>query len=556
MIPRLSLYGRPMPLPPTSPFLEGSFRSIAIVEPTLGFHREQPSMDLPPGATPYSDNFIMREGALEPRPMLALSSSTPNPMQVAVTGLFNSVDVNGNNFPLLSGTTRVAFLSSTSWSVASYVSAGGMNDAPSASTISYWDMAQVYAPDPDQNVVVMANGSNQSLYCWASGTTVFSTLTEAPPARYITAFDNYLIAFNIIDPSGAHFVQRVQWSDRGNPFSWTPASGSLAGNEDLLAMNGAGTRIMANENRLILFSTEEIWQGFEGTFPSVFQFQPLDRTTGCPFPWTAVMTQDGIYFLSSDYRVYKLDKSGGPSVVVSEPVHKSIRDAIAYPERSWSVYDPLTNHYCLFYPVTGGSGTPQQALYLNLSTGAWAPQSFDPVSGGLSLTRGAQGFTPSSAATIWSQTSTAGITWAQAQGSWSGQLAQQVSATNLLYVGSSSGTAYVMASTYTSDAGTPVTCYWRSGSLGGGQPQWQKTVRELRIDYQTDSASSLTLQMSTNQGTTFDAGVAQTLPAQSGESQAIFYPYVAGRYPSFKVSQTGTRARLYRFWVELVGQGR
>ena len=543
---RQSLFGVPMPrMPSTS--------STMIVEPTLGFDVSQPSMDLRPGQTPSSDNYILREGALEPRPMLA-STGTPA-IAGPILGAWGSVDVNGVGYPVISNQSRVAYYNGTAWSVASYVSAGGINDPPSTSSVDHWDLGQVYAPIPDQNIVIMAAPSAQSMYCWASGATVFSTLSEAPMAMHVTCFDNYVVAFNIQDGSGKKFVQRVQWSDRGDPFSWTPKSSSLAGNEDLLAMNGAGMHVIANENRLILFSTQEIWQGFTAQFPNTFVFQPLDLTTGCPFHRTATMTQTGVFFLGGDFRVYYLAETGGPAQLVGDPIHRRLRETIDLPERAFGIYDPITNHYQLHYCVKGGSGRPQRALYLNLTTGKWAPQSFDATGGALALTTAFSSTAPSSAGTTWSAASTAGLKWNTVAGTWADQGATDNSVP-VTYAAASTGTIGAFSSAATSDLGSDVLCYWQSSSLMGDQPQVQKTIREFRVDYQTTSNSSLTLQWSVNQGASFDAGTGLNLPASSGESQAIQYPYVAARYPSFKVSQQGSRARAERFWIEYTVGGR
>jgi len=543
---RLSTFGGPMPkMPSTS--------STMIVEPTLGYDVSQPSMDLQPGQTPLSDNYILREGALEPRPML-VSTGTPA-IAGPILGCWASEDVNGVGYPVISNQSRVAWFNGTAWSVASYVSAGGVDDPPSTTSVAYWDMAQVYAPIPDQNIVIMAAPSAQSMYCWASGATVFSTLTEAPIAMHVATFDNYVLAFNTQDGAGNKFVQRVQWSDRGDPFSWTPKASSLAGNQDLLDMVGAGMHLIGNENRLILFSTDEIWQGFTGQFPNTFVFQPFDRTQGCPFHRTITITQTGVFFLGGDFRVYYLAETGGPAQLVGEPVHRAIRETIDTPERSFGVYDPITNHYQLHYCVKGGTGRPQKALYLNLTTGKWAPQSFDKTGGALALTTGFVTTVAASTGTTWSQASTAGFKWNTVTGAWADMQAI-ANSIPVVYAAASTGTIGQFSSTATNDLGADVECFWRSSSLMGSQPQVQKTIREFRVDYQTTSNSSLTVLWSRNQGASYDAGTGLSLLASSGESQAIQYPYVAARYPSFKVSQQGSRARAERFWIEYTIGGR
>ena len=535
-----------------------SLASVLLVEPVLGLDSSQPSVDAPLGSTPSSENYIMREGGLEPRPMLTLRNTNPQPLSVPVLGGWEIADVTNNRYPLISGTTTIAWFSTGSWSQLSYVSAGGVNSPPNGSNTSYWDATQIYYDRADENLAVLANGSYQSLYCWQANTTVFSTLTGAPQAKTVTAFDNYLLAFNILDPgSGSSaFVQRVQWSDRGSASSWTAG---LSGYEDLLDMRGQGTRIMGQENRLVLFSDAEIWQGYSSDFPFVFRFQPLDRSVGCPYPFTISNTPQGLVFLARNLQTYLLPKTGGPAVPIGQRMHRSIRDSIDAPERSWSVYDQNTDQWQLYYPIQGGSGRPQRAIYLNMQDGSWAPQSFDRVSGGLSLTRGfsVTGVATSSSATTWGGLFAAGVRWADLSMSWAalGGLTNTQDARSV-YVGSSGGTMYELSSTATSDNGTGVESRWRSTGLLGYEPDAQKSVTGLRIDYAADSASSLTVRFSQNAGASFEAGRKINLPATSGISQAIDYPYLPARYPMLEVSSQGQRYRLFRFWVSMRRGGR
>ena len=377
-------------------------------------------------------------------------------------------------------------------------------------------------------------------------------------AKYVGAFDNYVLAFNIRDPGSntSDFVQRVQWSDRGSASSWT---GGLSGFEDLLAMRGQGTRIMTQENRVILFSDAEIWQGTTSDFPFVFRFAPLDRSVGCPYPFTATGTPQGIVFLGRDLQPYLLPKTGGPAVAVGRRIHRTFRNELDVPERAWATYDPATELYQLYYPIQGGTGYPQRALYLDMDDGSWAPQSFDRVSGGLSLTRGfpVTGVAQSSSATTWGGLQAASIRWADLGMSWAalGGLTTSQDARSV-YIGSSAGTIYQFSSTVTSDNGTPVESRWRSTGLQGLQPDAQKTVTELRIDYQADSASSLTVRFSQTAGGSFEAGRRLGLPATSGISQAVDYPYLPARYPCFEISCEGHRYRVFRFHVKLRHGGR
>lgn len=528
-----------------------SLTSILLVEPTLGLDASQPSVDAPLGSTPQSDNFLMREGALEMRPALQLRNNNPQPMQVNVTGGWEFQDTLNNRFPVISGTTNLAWFSTGSWSQLSYVSSYGVNDPPIGSNTSYWDATQVYYPTQDQNIAILANGSYQSLYCWESGKAVFSTLTGAPRAKFVAAYDNYLLAFNIRDSGSAasEYVQRVQWNDRGSASSWT---GGLSGFEDLLAMRGQGTRIVAQDNRVILFSDAEIWQGYPSNFPFVFRFEPLDRSVGCPYSWTITDTPKGLIFLARNLQTYLLPKGGGTAVPIGQRLYRTIRETIDAPERAWSVYDPSTDQEQLYYPIQGGSGFPQRAVYLNLTEGSWAQQSFDASGGGLSLTRGfsVTGLAQTSSATSWDGAGAAGFTWDNANRTWASFDTNTTTADRRdVYIGSSAGTMFLLDSNATTDNGIPVPCKWRSTALWGEIPGRSKTVTEWRLDYQANSASSLTVKFSQNQGASFDAGVGLLVPPNSAISQAIAYPYVNSRFPMFQIESEGQRYRAFRFWL-------
>ena len=541
-------YGRP-----------DSLDSVLIIEPTLGLDVAHASVNAPLGATPYSENYIIRDGGLEPRPMLTLKSNNAQPID-RVLGGTEVVDVSAVNFPVVSGSTRIAAFLAGSWSVLSYVAAFGVNAPPAAQNTNYYDFTQIYDATANQNIAVFCHdGSLQQLYCWAAGSNIYSTLTGSPSAAHITAFNDFLVAFN----TGGNLVQRVQWNDRGSNSSWT---GGLSGFADLLDMKGQGNRIMTLENRMVLFSDWEVWQGTPVQFPFTFDFEPIDKGVGCPFPRTAVTTPIGIMFLSHDNMVYLISKYGGPPRAVGQQVQKYLRDNIDQPTRAWATYDRTYNQYQLYFPVKGGSGFPQRALFMNvkdvgisavyseaLGQGAWALQTYDPISGGLSLTQGFEAHT-SSTATTWAALLAAGVQWGRIGMTWA-QLGGS-SEIRAQLVGSSNGTLYTASSNATSDNNTTVRSIWRSSAMFGYHPNRQKTMNRLRIDYQADSSSSLSLEASRTQGASFDQVGVVSLPANSFLSEAVFHFYTPARYPLFQVSSEAQRYKLFRFWLNVRAGGR
>jgi len=319
-------------------------------------------------------------------------------------------------------------------------------------------------------------------------------------------------------------------------------------------MRGAITRLIPQENRVLVLGETETWHGYRVDYPpTLFRFDPIDTGVGCPYPWTATNTPLGTMFLGRAYQVYVVPKAGGQPTPIGQRLHRRIRETIDHPELAWGAYDPTTETYQLTYPIRGGSGRPQRAAWLHLDSGKWAPQSYDIVSGGLSPTRGVE-VQRSSTGTTWAQLQSAGIRWADLTLTW-GQLAG-TSQERALLVGSSNGSIYYLNSNATSDNGTPVRSYWQSSALLGELPGKLKTTTRLAIDYQATSASSVTIAFSQSQGASFEPGLALALPIAAGVSQVEAHPYVPARYPTFQVESQGFRYRLYRFLVEMRIGGR
>ena len=180
MTPLDTRFGAPARVPPST-----SLESVLIVEPTLGLDVSHPSVNAKPGATPYSENFIIRDGGLEPRPMLTLDTANPQPIDFVLGGA-EIVAVGGLRYPFVSGTTVAAAYLGGTWSRLSYVAAYGVNSPPAGSIANYTDTTQIYDAGIDENLAVWAQGTPQNLYCWASGSTIFSSLTGAPQAQYVT----------------------------------------------------------------------------------------------------------------------------------------------------------------------------------------------------------------------------------------------------------------------------------------------------------------------------------------------------------------------------------
>lgn len=545
MTHRRSIFGNGLGVLPKSAV------TSVILEPTLGLASGQPASDLLLGQTPLSRNVILRDGAIEPRQHLSQVTANSNPLGTPVTGGMEIVSSVGSSYPLISGTTRLAWYSAASWSALSYVSTFGPSAPPSGATTDYYDIIQIYSPQVDDNIAILACNSHHTLLAWSVGTTIYSELTGAPRARYLAALDNFVVGFNIRDVGSAEsrYVQRVQWSSRGNPSNWTNTT--EAGVEDLLDARGEGTRILTLADKLILFFEYEIWAGVRGQSPQVFRFFPYDRSIGTPYGWTAAVTPLGIVFLAADFMLYLLPKDGGSAQPIGSNVQRFLRENADALDKAWAVYDDTTNTYQLYYPVRSGTGLPQRAIYLNIFTGSYAEQSFTQ-----SITRGFPAYTQSAQAGLtWSQLSSQGFTWATLPYTWQEMSASAMRVNKTMFAGTSDGTMMRFRSDVSLDDGVVVNHFWRAGGLVGGGPETTKTVQEVRVDYDTTAqVSAFTVRASKDQ--TFDVGQSVMLPISSGQSQVATFHYTPSRYPQVEITTDENNWRVHRLWVKMREGGR
>lgn len=520
-----------------------------VSEPTLGFDSSQPPSDLAPGQSPSMANVILRQGGIEPRPMLTLHNDNPQPMPtVPVSGGLEVVDVLGNRYPLISGTTQWAWYSNGSWSQLSYVSSFGLSSPPAAVSGDYYDFCQMYSDLRDENFAIGANDSYDTLLCWQAGTGTFSNLTGAPRAKRVAAFNTYVLAANVRSGS-SDYVQRVQWNDRGSASSWT---GGLSGFVDLLDMRGAITKLHPHDAGVLVFSDEETWYGVPAQFPFTFSFDALDRGVGCPYPWTVTETPLGTMFLSKDYQLYLVPSGGGKPQPIGQRLHRTIRENIDRPGRAFGVYDRSNSLYQFYYAVRGGLGWPQKAAFLDVSSGAWAPQTFDETGNALALSRGFEAIVATSSGTIWNNET---LTWDLDPMTWDDK--GGVSEDRAVFLGSSTGTTYHYSSAVTSDNGAVVRSRWRSGSLSpqDADANHMKNVTQINVRYSATADSTVTLRMSADGGQTFNAGQVVSLGQASVQSLARVFVYENALEPCLEVTSENKQGfRLFGFQV-LMRQG-
>src|SRR3990167_700784 len=234
---------------------------VSTQEVALGFIQQEAAVNLPPGASPQAQNWVAREGGLEPRWRVgALGSMNTFADDVLWLGEYSTVS--GGRFPVALSARTLAWYSALAWRKASY-STQPTNDPLSGNDTNYIDATVLYDPVLDENTLCFVNGVDQAFVFDGPSRNTFSTLTNAPTAGTVTVLDNRVI-FGNVTSGGTQFVQRVMWSARGDPQTYAEPTG---GTEDLLSARGTIQKILGDGDQLVVWFDNEIWIGLKYDYP-------------------------------------------------------------------------------------------------------------------------------------------------------------------------------------------------------------------------------------------------------------------------------------------------
>lgn len=506
---RQSRYGVPVRLPK-------SITTVARVAPILGW-TPFPDLEAPVGSLVSASNLWVRDKRLETRHRLA-ALGTSNPWHDIPNGAFPYDDIAGTTYPVVTSASTVAYLADGgTWTPLTYASSLS-NYPPTGGRNDLYFGTSVYLPRADLNLAVFTNGVDP-LFAWnGPPTTTFSTLSQAPIAKDIALFDNRPVAWNIKEFSTANrFVTRMAWPVSGDPEDWT---GVGSGTDDLVDMRGAGTRIFATADELVFGSTRELWRGRRIGLPFVFEFQPLSKEIGMAHPRAAIQTPDGIFWLHSDYMVYQF--AGGTITPVGAPIQRELHETLLDRDTAFFTNHSDIRQLSLWY--SADANYPNRAFTFNTLNGTWTPQR--------TTQRLAIGFSgqPSSSATTWNA-----LVGAFAVQPFTYQQLLGVGTNSADAVVSSAGTAYIFSPSATSDDGQPVLHEAQLGALWADTPNRLKHVGQVRVDCQANSASSLSVAVSTDLGTTFPYEQRFAPSVQSHTSQTKLYCNLSGTFGTVRL---------------------
>ena len=520
-------YGTPTNLTPPAP------KRVVMRSVALGFTTAAEVPQLPPGMSSRMSNFIAQEGGLTPRPGLLLGMNSNSTLSLRV--LFGAGWV-GDYYTTTNVRRPVALTyppaiwgvtmngsGVSSWSTLSQTGPAGLSSNTMSATTSVWDAVVYYHPTTNQNELCFTSydPTHYRPYSTAPGFDpystgaylLFSTLTNAPAARFVTVFDNRLVFGNTSDWSSPFndYAQRVVWSGRGLPETYSEPQG---GAEDLLGAEGSITRLVADSDRLLVFFEREIWYGVKAPFPFDIEFSPLDKTIGTSAPWSVAKAPGGFYFLGSDFNTYFIPTGGAPQAI-GAGAGKMVRENIAksnYTQANGVYSEHLGGYLLTFRTVAGG----EQGVLLSTRAPepTWCPMGFDMPSGWKILRTGV--------------TSVQSLQHSTAAGE------QRVLFTDY---GPQKANVLELTSLATTDNGSRITASYLA-VIPNPDPSMRQFVRSLRLDYRADSASSLSVRMTPDFGTTYPVSVDVALPPAPLSAQTVIPVQMGAVYPAVELRHT------------------
>ena len=480
--------------------------------PTKGY-TDLPDVQAGPASVISGQNMWLWQNRLTPRPCLI---STTNPLSDTPVGAMQYQDVTGVQTPIIFSRNTAAYYAGGGWTALTYAPSPTSNNPPTAGAQDKIRGTFIYLPRADVNIAVWTNGVDPA-FVWkgqVSGDTTYSTMTQGFIAKDVTVANNRLVYWNVgYLSSTSQWVTTAVWSAAGNP---EDTSGPDSGYQQLADMQGVGTRCFPIGDQLVVATDKEIWRSQYLGPPFAYQFVPLSRAQGIPFPSAAIQVPEGVYWLGADMMVYNIPSFYWYSKIdpVGQLIQRTLHLNCPDPSTAFFNYHSDAKMLSLYYSDTAGQ-YPNRALTLNTLTGQWMPQLFQQ--------RLAVGYraAPTSSATTWG-----GLT-----GPLTGnvlnynQLLGQPGPTDFREaVASSTGTTYVFdggtVRSAFSDDGVPMYAEAHLGPFFTGSPDRRKFTDEIRADVQCDTANTaLTMRVLSHSSSALSSGGSFTLSQGSQSSQ-------------------------------------
>lgn len=307
---------------------------IAFFAPAVGLNTSLPPSRLSPEAAAGMKNLVLQRGRLESRYALTQVGSA---FGESIVWVGDVVPKSGRPL-LLAITTRYLYyfdaVSQTWIRVDGLSLNGGATDVPSVTMFG--------------DKVLFSNGVDP-VASFDVITRQANFLSGAPAARWLTTFNNRVVAANVVDQTGVR-PSRVRWTAKNDETKWADTDLG-AGFEDaapspLLTFDTAQAIVPVTETVALLFRSRSTWtMSATGFVDAPFSFNLLFQEFGTNSPYSLVVTPAGVigYFRDNWYIV----ATGGVTPIGDPVVDRLAREM---PSTLVGMFDNLRQEYRVLIP--------------------------------------------------------------------------------------------------------------------------------------------------------------------------------------------------------------
>lgn len=479
---------------------------------SFGFNSGRRYTNLQPGESPEMQNFVPgpeRGGTVQPRSGLS-SYNGATGLGEHVVGGDEFFDNQGNWAAIIASKETFAHLDSESpsWNVLT-----DNGTRPTGQKEDGWDTAQIYDDKRDKNIGIFTNGEDLPKFApIQTAAPTVSDYTESASAvsnaEAVTVLDERVV-FGNIEEDSTQRGERVVWSARGKPHNWDNF-GTEAGGVDLDQMEGDINAIVAQGDIGLIFSDQEVWQMRPRRDVFAFDFQPLTQELGTPFGRTVRQTPQGVFFLGQDLEIYRIAGGSVEAVGPRQPgessrIQSHLQRNMVKGKRAWAAYNQSRRRYELYY-ATDTDEWAREALFYDMENDSFWVQRFSQE-----LTHGFDfadtgSFLGGSTIDEHTETIDENTTKIDNVGFVRPPIEDRKMTTF-----TSDGTALRFVEGQITDDGEPIDSRWRSNGLRIDTSSRRHELSAVKMEYESESASSATVTTTDDGGVTFGGGIEKSL---------------------------------------------
>jgi hypothetical protein len=196
--------------------------------------------------------------------------------------------------------------------------------------------------------ILCITNNKDAIQKWTASGDVTVLAGSPPVCKFIQEYKTYLVCANI--GGGTDVAQRVQWSDTGDPETWSSGN---AGSVDLVEDGGDITGLNIFGNYLAVHKRSSIYLGYLVSGTAIFQFvrKATGRGTVANNSIVNLPTGEQIFLASDGIALF----NGVSCSLIESPVNEEIRDELddVYAYSSWGVLVKDKDEVWIGVPLSG-----------------------------------------------------------------------------------------------------------------------------------------------------------------------------------------------------------